>query len=121
MFLFTPFDANGRVYQQIFANTEVIHAIGRNIIGTRFRLNQGTATAHPSVTATFTSFSISIGRGPNPAAMSNTFLNNYIDTPTNVRSGALLLLANSYTLAQIQTKWVPEYFLMLRFRFRVGI
>jgi hypothetical protein len=78
------------------AASQLTGAIGQNIVGMKFRLNGGAAN-WPSVSTSFTQWNIFMGPGVAPSAMSNTFASNFTGSPTQVRSGALVFNANSFT------------------------
>lgn len=95
-FALTSTATAGRTFQLTIAANQLTGMVGQEISGLQFRLNGATTTAWPATAASFASWDIFIGPGVAPSAMSNTFASNFTSTPTQVRSGVLVVPAGSF-------------------------
>lgn len=85
--------------------------VGSLITGLTFRLYTKTSASSPfpSKSATWANYDISIGQSVAPldASADGTFADNFIGTPTLVRSGSLTLSAGSFTANGVATAANP--------------
>lgn len=81
-------------------------AVGSQITGISFRLYTGASQNFGG--ATWSDYSISMGASVAPNASSGTLANNFLSTPTLVRSGALTLAAGSLTKGSNPNAWGVE-------------
>ncbi len=87
----------GRVYQYQIDSSQLTAFVGMNLNGLQWRLNASIAADWPNATATFSQWDIFIGAGVDPSARSTTFADNFVGTPTQVRSGGLTITAGSFS------------------------
>ncbi len=96
VFSLTSTATAGRTFQLSISSGQLSGAVGQNIVGMRFRMNNGAAT-WPTISTSFATWNIFVGPGVAPSAMSNTFASNFTSAATQVRSGGLTFNANDFT------------------------
>ncbi len=106
-FLMTSTGTAGRTYQMSIAASQLTNLVGQPIVGLQWRLNGPTAAAWPASDASYAFWDVFIGPGVAPAAMSNTFANNFTGAPTQVRSGPLNIAAGSFTVGASPNAFGP--------------
>ena len=87
---------NPRTAQLLINANQLVSLIGQSIISLDFRLFSGATTAFPATSATWSDFTISVGQGVAFGSQSTTFANNFVGTPTVVRSGSLTIPAGAF-------------------------
>lgn len=102
-FSLTTTAAAGRTYQYTINANQLTTVIGQDLTGIQWRLNNAASANWPSVDTSWSFFDIYVGPGVTPSAMSNTFASNFTSAPTQVRSGGLVITANSFTFGQTGT------------------
>lgn len=91
--------ANGsRRYMLLVDAGQLTAHVGRNLSGIAWRNLPSATTAWPTAGVTYSSYEVKITPGVDPSARSLTFANNYAGTTTTVRTGALDIPAESYTV-----------------------
>jgi hypothetical protein len=95
--LTTVSGGTGRTYQMSIAAGQLIGEVGQQITGMKWRLDGPATAAWPSVDTNFASFNVFVGPGLAPGTTSATFASNFTAASTQVRSGALTILAGSFT------------------------
>lgn len=96
-----------RTYQyQINAN-QLTGLVGQNLNGLQWRLPTSATGPWPPADASFASFDITIGEGVAPASRSTTLANNFVGTPTVVRTGALTIPTGSFSIGGSPNPWGP--------------
>lgn len=88
----------GRTFQLVIAASQLSGLVGQSITGLQWRLNGAATAAWPPANVNFADWTISVGPGVAPAAMSNTFAANFSGAATVVRTGPLAISAGSYTV-----------------------
>lgn len=86
-----------RTYQMQINANQLTSVVGMNLAGLQFRLNETATSDWPATNVDFTQFDIYIGQGVDPSVRSTTFADNFVGSPTQVRSGALTIGAGSYS------------------------
>lgn len=91
-----PTGNTARTYQMIINSNQLTALVGTHINSITFRNTTSSTTAWPSSDVTFSSYDIYLAQGVPPAERHSTFDSNIVGTKTQVRSGSLLIPANSY-------------------------
>lgn len=100
-------NAGARTGQQLInANQLSGIAIGSEITAISFRLYTGATQNFGG--ATWSDYSIRMGESVAPLSSTNTFADNFLTSPTLVRSGALTLAAGSLTKGSNPNAWGVE-------------
>jgi len=94
-FAFFVEGSSTRTYQSVFAASQLTDLVGRNLTGVSFRINAG-SNGWPGAGGTMSMFDVRIGEGVAPSAISSTFANNFLSSPSLVRSGALTIDAGAF-------------------------
>lgn len=85
-----------RTYQMIINSNQLTELVGTHINSISFRNLSSSTTAWPVNDITITNYDIYLAPGVAPADRQTTFAANIVGTKTQVRSGSLLIPANSY-------------------------
>ncbi|MBX3117484.1 MAG: PEP-CTERM sorting domain-containing protein [Fimbriimonadaceae bacterium] len=97
-----------RTYQFQIHESQLTSFVNTNLNGLQWRLDSTATGDWPDVSASFGQFDIFIGAGVAPSARSTTFANNFLSTPTQVRSGALTFTPGSFSNTGSPVKpWGP--------------
>lgn len=90
--------ANGqRTYMLLIHENQLTNLVGMELTGVTFRSSSATTSTWPASTADYTAYDIYLGQGVAPANRSLASISdNFVGTPTQVRSGALSIPANSF-------------------------
>ncbi|MBL8061102.1 MAG: hypothetical protein JNK63_10365 [Chthonomonas sp.] len=91
-----PTDGLARTYQWLIHADQLTPFVGRTLNGISFRQAGTSTTAYPSAEVTVPSFDLRIGPGVAPSARSITNFTLNHGSLTLVRSGQLIIPANSY-------------------------
>ena len=102
-----PFSTLARTYQWLINANQLTTMVGNNIVSLAMRIPTSSAANWPTADVTFTNFDIYIGPGRAPASRSLTFDSNFTGTKTLVRSGSLVITANSYTFGGTPNAFGP--------------
>ena len=92
-----PYANSARTYQMLVAASELTNLVGKHLTSISFRSTTSSSAAWPTADVTFANFDIYLSGSVDPANRSLTFANNIVGTQTQVRSGSLLIPANSVT------------------------
>lgn len=92
-----PFTTSQRIYQLLIAESELTELVNKTLVGIAFRLPTSATSAYPTSDASANNYDIYLSGCVNPADRSLTFVNNVVGVQTQVRSGSLLIPANSLT------------------------
>lgn len=92
-----PFSTAARTYQWLINANQLTTMVGNNIISLAMRIPTSSVANWPTSDVTYSNFDIYIGPGRAPASKSLTFDSNFTGAKTLVRSGSLVIAANSYT------------------------
>lgn len=84
-----------RTYQLLIAASELTDLVGKSLISLSYRNISSATATWPTSDVTFTNYDIYLSGSVNPADRSFTFANNIVGTQTQVRSGSLVIPANS--------------------------
>ncbi len=90
-----PLSNAPRTYQLLIAASELTDLVGKSLISLSYRNLSSATAAWPTSDVTFTNYDIYLSGSVNPADRSFTFANNIVGTQTLVRSGSLVIPANS--------------------------
>lgn len=90
-----PLSNAARTYQLLIAGSELTDLVGKSLISLSFRNLSSATSAWPTSDVTFTNYDIYLSGSVNPADRSFTFADNIVGTQTQVRSGSLVIPANS--------------------------
>ena len=107
-FFLTTTAAAGRTYQMTINSNQLTGAIGQQLTGFQLRLNGAVTANWPSVDTSWSFFDVYVGPGVDPAAMSNTFADNFSAAATQVRSGGLTITADSFTFGGAPNAFGPS-------------
>lgn len=90
--------ANGqRTYMLLIHENQLTNMVGMELTGITFRSSTATTTSWPASTADYANYDIYLGQAVAPANRSLASLSdNFVGTPTQVRSGPLSIAANSF-------------------------
>ena len=89
---------NPRTIQLIFDESQLTELVNHEINSIAYRLSNNLPGNYPQVTTTWSEYYIELGVSVDPSQSVSTFANNYIGTPTAVRTGALTVAPNSWTV-----------------------
>jgi hypothetical protein len=95
--------ANSRTYQTIISASQLVGLIDKDLSSLSWRVDAG-GSNWPPAERTIDSFEIRIGQGVAPGAVNSTFANNFVGTPTLVRSGSLTFGVNDFATGA----WGPD-------------
>ena len=90
---------NPRTGQLLINANQLTSFIGQSIGSISFRLFTGSTVAFPATAASWTDFTISIGQGVAFGSQTTTFANNFVGSPTIVRSGPLTMNPGAFPVA----------------------
>ncbi|HRI44253.1 MAG TPA: hypothetical protein PLL78_00055 [Fimbriimonadaceae bacterium] len=91
-----PMANAARTYQLLINESQLTAHVGRLIDGYAWRLPNSATAAWPTADVSFTQFDLRLSPSVAPASRSLTFASNVAGTQVLVKSGALLVPANSY-------------------------
>jgi hypothetical protein len=91
-----PISNSQRTYQMLIAASQLTDFVNKELTGIQFRLPTAATSAWPTSSISFSSYDIYLSGSVNPADRSLTFVNNIVGTQTQVRSGLLNILENSF-------------------------
>lgn len=86
-----------RTYQLLIQASQLTGLVGRNLTGLSMRIPASATANWPLADVTYTNYDIYLSGSVEPSARSLTFANNIVGPQTQVRSGSLTILTNSYT------------------------
>ena len=89
---------NPRTMQLIFDESQLTGLVNHEITSIAYRLSNNLPGNYPLITTTWSEYYIELGVSVDPTASGSTFADNYIGTPTAVRTGALTVAPNSWTV-----------------------
>lgn len=96
-----------RTYQWLINANQLTAMVGANITSLAMRIPNSATANWPTADVTFTNFDIYLAPGRAPSARSLTFDSNIVGTKVQVRSGSLLIAANSYTFGGTPNAFGP--------------
>jgi len=91
-----PLANTQRTYQWLINANQLTAMVGGNITSLAMRIPGNATGAWPTADVTFTNFDIYLAPSRPPSQRSLTFDSNIVGTKVQVRSGSLLIAANSY-------------------------
>ncbi|HMN26226.1 MAG TPA: T9SS type A sorting domain-containing protein [Ignavibacteriaceae bacterium] len=103
-----PLAATARTIQFLIHDSLLTGLIGKEIQGISFRLPVSATSNWPAAEVTYPSYDIYLSGSVTPSARSLTFANNIVGSQTQVRSGPLVIPADSYTFNQVPNDWGPQ-------------
>lgn len=86
-----------RTYQFLIQASQLTNVAGKVLTGLSMRIPASATANWPLADVLYTNYDIYLSGSVEPAARSLTFANNIVGVRTQVRSGPLTILANSYT------------------------
>lgn len=86
-----------RTYQFLIQSSQLTNVAGKVLTGLSMRIPASASANWPLTDVLYTNYDIYLSGSVEPAARSLTFANNIVGARTQVRSGPLTILANSYT------------------------
>ncbi|MBK7446083.1 MAG: hypothetical protein IPJ45_08680 [Ignavibacteria bacterium] len=92
-----PLSNAQRTYQFLIQSSQLTNVAGKVLTGLSMRIPASATANWPLADANFTNYDIYLSGSVEPSARSLTFANNIVGARTQVRSGSLTILANSYT------------------------
>jgi hypothetical protein len=96
-----------RTYQWLIRADQLTALVGTELTGIRYRLPASATTAYPASQTTYNSYDIRLSDCVDPANRSLTFALNVVGSQTLVRSGPLVIPANSYTVGSSPNAFGP--------------
>jgi len=92
-----PLANSQRTYQLLIDDSQLLGIVGQDLQGLSWRIPTSATTNWPLSDVTYSAYDIYISGCVDPVNRSLTFANNIVGPQTQVRSGSLTILANSYT------------------------
>jgi len=92
-----PISNTPRTYQMLINANQLTALVGTHITALSLRIPANSTANWPLTDVTFTNFDIYLAQSVPPSERHSTFDSNIVGTKTQVRSGSLLVPANSYT------------------------
>jgi hypothetical protein len=92
-----PLSRFARTYQLLVDDSQLTGVVGHQITGVTWRLPGSTASSWPAADVNYASFDIYLSGSVEPANRSLTFADNIVGPQAQVRAGALVIPANSFT------------------------
>jgi len=92
-----PFSTSARTYQLLIHADQLTNIINSNLYSITFRIPVSATSSWPAADVMFTNFDIYLSDCVDPINRSLTFVNNIVGPQTQVRSGPLTIVANSFT------------------------
>ncbi|MEO8210352.1 MAG: hypothetical protein ABI840_07300 [bacterium] len=103
-----PLSNAQRTYQLLIQASQITDLVGTNLTGLSMRIPASSTANWPLADVTFSNYDIYLSGSVEPSARSLTFANNIVGPQTQVRSGSLSILANSYTFGSSPNAFGPE-------------
>jgi len=103
-----PFANTARTIQFLIHDTLLIDLVGKELQGISFRLPVSATSNWPVDEGTYPNYDIYLSESVAPSARSLTFADNVVGPQTQVRSGSLVIPADSYTFGLVPNNWGPE-------------
>jgi hypothetical protein len=97
-----------RTYQLLIQASQLTALVGTNLTGFKMRIPASATADWPVTDVTYTNYDIYLSGCVEPSARSFTFANNIVGPQTQVRSGSLVIPANSYTFGGSPNAFGPE-------------
>ncbi len=97
-----------RTYQLLIHANQLAGLVGKNLTGFRMRIPASATANWPTADVTYSNYDIYLSGSVDPVNRSLTFANNVVGPQTQVRSGSLLIPANSYTFGNTPNQFGPE-------------
>lgn len=97
-----------RTYQLLINANQLSDIVNMDLVAISWRIPTSATENWPLVDVTFTNYDIYLSESVTPADRSLTFANNVVGTQTQVRSGSLVIPANSYTFGNSPNNFGPE-------------
>lgn len=91
-----PLSTSPRTYQFLINANQLTAFVGTHITALSLRIPTSSTSAWPAADVSFTSFDIYLAQSVPPSERHLTFDSNIVGTKTQVRTGSLLMAANSY-------------------------
>jgi hypothetical protein len=105
----SQFSTTARTYQLLVHESLLAPLLNKQLLAVSWRLPTGATSNWPVSDVTINNFDFYLGHSVDPANMSLTdFSSNFIGEKKQVRSGSLLVPANSYTFGNTPNNWGPE-------------
>jgi len=105
----SQFSTSARTYQLLSHDSLLTPLLNKQIIAVSWRLPTSATANWPASDVTINNYDFYLGFGVEPSAMSNTnFSANFVGPKKQVRSGSMLIPANSYTFGNTPNNWGPE-------------
>lgn len=101
-----PLANSGRSYQMLIDSTMISNLLNNSITGIAFRVAAASTAAWPTADITYNNYDIYVGKSILIQNATNTFESNQSGTQTQVRSGSLVIHANDYPAAGVNS-WGP--------------
>lgn len=103
-----PLASTARTIQFLIHDSLLTDFVGLELQGLSFRLPVSATTNWPAAEVTYPSYDVYLSGSVDPSARSLTFADNIVGIQTQVRSGPLVIPAESYTFNQIPNDWGPQ-------------
>lgn len=105
----SPLSNTARTYQLLIHSSQLTSFVGKNLTAISWRNPANTAANWPTADVTITNYRILLSASVDPANRSLAlFSNNVVGPQTQVRSGALLIPAGTYTSGNSPNEFGPE-------------
>ncbi|MCE9540765.1 MAG: T9SS type A sorting domain-containing protein [Bacteroidetes bacterium] len=102
-----PLANAARTYQWLINANQLTAMVGGNITSFAMRIPTSSVANWPATDVTYTNFDVYIAPSRPPSQRSLTFDSNIVGTKIQVRSGSLLVPANSYTFGSTPNAFGP--------------
>ncbi|HSP89109.1 MAG TPA: T9SS type A sorting domain-containing protein [Ignavibacteriaceae bacterium] len=92
-----PLANSQRTYQLLIDENQLTNVVGKDLKGISWRIPTSATANWPAAEVTYTNYDIYLSPGVDPANRDLTFINNVAGPQIQVRSGSLVIPADSYT------------------------
>jgi len=97
-----------RTYQLLINESLLTPLVGKELQAFSMRIPVSATADWPAADVTYSNYDVYLSESVPPANRSLTFADNIVGPQKMVRSGALLIPANSYTFGNTPNNWGPE-------------
>lgn len=103
-----PLAITARTIQFLIHDSLLTNLVGKDLQGLSYRLPVSATSNWPAAEVTYPSYDVYLSESVTPSARSLTFADNIVGQQTQVRSGPLVIPADSYTFNQAPNNWGPQ-------------
>jgi hypothetical protein len=103
-----PLANSQRTYQLLIHESLLVPLLGKELQAFSMRIPTSATSNWPAADVTYTNYDVYLSGSVEPANRSLTFAQNIVGVQKQVRSGQLIIPANSYTFGNSPNEWGPE-------------